>query len=58
MHRFAAQPGIRLLPEGTWALLMAAVRVAFLLLLLLSAWPPANAAAGPLPAPPPGAFPP
>ena len=37
-------------------MLMAAITAAFLWLLLLGAWPPANAAAGPLPAPAPGAL--
>ena len=55
--RLAALPGIRLLPEGTWVLLMAAIPAAFLWLLLLGAWPPANTAPGPVPAPAPGALP-
>jgi hypothetical protein len=54
--RLAALPGIRLLPDGAWVLFMVAIPAAFLWLLLLGAWPPANAAAGPLPAPAPGAL--
>jgi hypothetical protein len=37
-------------------MLMAAITAALMWLLLLGAWPPANAAAGPLPAPAPGAL--
>lgn len=55
--RLAALPGIRILPEGTWVLFMAAIPAAFLWLLLLGAWPSANVAPGPVPAPAPGALP-
>ena len=54
--RLAALPGIKVLPESAWVLLMAAIPAAFLWLLLLGAWPSVNAAAGPVPAPAPGAL--